>query len=62
MGQHVMCECECKEENGYLVIHILFCGFLASDRDTGNPLPPPHGPLFPISNEGSFIGTIPRTG
>ena len=26
-----------------------------------NPLPQPHGPLFPISSKGSFICTIPRT-
>ena len=32
-----------------------------SDSDRGNPLPP-HGLLFPISNKGSFICTIPQTG
>ena len=32
-----------------------------SDSERGNPLPP-HGLLFPISNNGSFICTIPQTG
>ena len=27
----------------------------------GNPLPPLHGLLFPISSKGSFISTIPQT-
>ena len=31
-----------------------------SDSERGNPLPP-HGLLFPISKEGSFICTIPQT-
>ena len=30
-----------------------------SDSERGNPLPP-HGLLFPISSNGSFICTIPR--
>ena len=32
-----------------------------SDSEKGNPLPP-HGLLFPISSNGSFICTIPQTG
>ena len=32
-----------------------------SDSERGNLLPP-HGLLFPISNKGSFICTIPQTG
>ena len=32
-----------------------------SDSERGNPLPP-HGLLFPISSQGSFIWTIPQTG
>ena len=32
-----------------------------SDSERGNPLPP-HGLLFPISNKGSFICTVPQTG
>ena len=32
-----------------------------SDSERGNPLPP-HGLLFPINNNGSFICTIPQTG
>ena len=33
-----------------------------SDSKMGNPLPPLHGLLFPISSNGSFICTIPQTG
>ena len=33
-----------------------------SDRESGNPLPPLHGLLFPISSKDSFICTIPQTG
>ena len=33
-----------------------------SDSERGNPLPPPHGLLFPINSKGSFICTIPQTG
>ena len=32
-----------------------------SDSDRGNPLPP-HGLLFPVSSNGSFIYIIPQTG
>ena len=32
-----------------------------SDSERGNPLPP-HGLLFPINSNGSFICTIPQTG
>ena len=32
-----------------------------SDREKGNPLPP-HGLLFPINSNGSFICIIPQTG
>ena len=32
-----------------------------SDSERGNPLPP-HGLLFPISSNGSFICIIPQTG
>ena len=32
-----------------------------SDSERGNPLPP-HRLLFPISNKGSFMCTIPQTG
>ena len=32
-----------------------------SDSERGNPLPP-HRLLFPISDKGSFICTIPQTG
>ena len=32
-----------------------------SDSEKGNPLPP-HGLLFPIRSNGSFICTIPQTG
>ena len=31
-----------------------------SDSERGNPLPP-HGLLFPINSNGSFICTIPQT-
>ena len=30
-----------------------------SDSNRGNPLPPLHGLLFPISSKGSFICIIP---
>ena len=33
-----------------------------SDSERGNPLPPLHGLLFPISSKGYFISTIPHTG
>ena len=33
-----------------------------SDSKRGNPLPPLHGLLFPISSKGSFISTILHTG
>ena len=33
-----------------------------SDSERGNPLPPLHGLLFPISSKGSFICTLPQTG
>ena len=36
-------------------------GYMASDSERGNPLPP-HGLLFPISSKGSFICIIPQTG
>ena len=32
-----------------------------SDSERANPLPP-HGLLFPINSNGSFICTIPQTG
>ena len=45
-------------------IHFIY-GYMASvknhrDSERGNPLPP-HGLLFPISSNGSFICTIPQT-
>ena len=30
-----------------------------TDGETGNPLSPLHGLLFPIDSKASFIGTIP---
>ena len=33
-----------------------------SHSNRGNPLPPLHGTLFPISSKGSFICIIPKTG
>ena len=33
-----------------------------SDSERGNPLPPLHGLLFPISSKGSFICIIPQIG
>ena len=45
--------------NGYMASAILVKDHLDSER--GNPLPP-HGLLFPISREGSFICIIPQTG
>ena len=32
-----------------------------SNSDRGNPLPPLHGLLIPISNKGSFICILPKT-
>ena len=32
-----------------------------SDSERGNPLPPLHELLFPISSKGSFICIIPQT-
>ena len=53
--------------------HILFkthsthyiYGYMASDHldsERGNPMPPLHGLIFPISSKGYFICTIPQTG
>ena len=33
-----------------------------SDSERGNPLPPLHGLLFPISSKGYFICSIPQIG
>ena len=32
------------------------------DSERGNPFPPLHGLLFPISSKGAFICTVPQTG
>ena len=36
--------------------HFIY-GYMASDSERGNPLPP-HGLLFPINSKGSFICKI----
>ena len=36
-------------------------GHLDSERGE-NPLPPPHGLLFPVNSKGDFISIIPQTG
>ena len=61
---------EGRKEMVYLTTHSTHCiyGYMAanivkdhSDSERGNPLPP-HGLLFPISSNGSFICIIPQTG
>ena len=59
-----------RKEVFYLTTHSthFIYGYMASDiikyytdSEIGNPLQP-HGLLFPISTNGSFICTIPQTG
>ena len=51
------------KEMFYLTTHSthFIYGYMASDSERGNPLPP-HGLLFSIDSKGSFICTIPQTG
>ena len=54
------CRKEGRKKMFYLTTnstHFIY-GYIASDSERGNPLPP-HGLLFPISNKSSFICIIP---
>ena len=66
-----MCVCVCvcvggglERERNYFYLtthstHFIY-GYMASDSEKGNPLPP-HRLLLSISSKGSFICTIPHT-
>ena len=41
-------------------IYVIWCGTCAKGPVRKNPLPSLHGLLFPLSNKGSFICTIPQ--
>ena len=43
---------------GYMATNIIFMIKDYSDIERGNPLPPLHVLLFPISSKGSFICTV----
>ena len=60
---HDILSCQGRKEMFYLTTHSthFIYGYMASDSERGNPLPP-HGLLFSINSKGSFICTIPQTG
>ena len=54
---------EGRKEMFYLTTHSthFIYGYMASDGEKGNPLPP-HRLLLSINSKGSFISTIQQTG
>ena len=49
-----------KREREKEMFYLIY-GYMASDGEKGNPLPP-HRLLLLINSKGSFICTIPKTG